>query len=662
MSLRDTYKDRQFAIMGAFVIGALVLCARAVQLQLLDSTYGNRAAAITIDKNVVYPSRGLIYDRNGELLVYNNPLYDLMVTYRQMNPQMDTFKFCRQLGIDTATFDENLDKDFSVRYSKSIPFPFMTMIPPETFAKFQESMSEFPGFFVQVRNVRGFPQHSAGHVLGYIDEVNDEYIMKHPGYDRGDYKGATGLEYRYEDILRGKRGIQYILKDNVGRLVGPYRNGALDSNAVAGKDLVTSIDIKLQALGEKLLQNKVGAVVAIEPSTGEILAMVSSPTFDPEKLTINKNRSNTMKELLADTLKPMFDRTLSAKYAPGSVFKPMMALIALQMGVWDKNNGMDCHGGYFYNQLHVKCHHHPRSENLAEGIENSCNNYFCTILRAVIDRYGTRNAHQGLDSLNARIAKFGLGEKMGVDLPGERRGFIPTSKFYDKAYTVNGKPRWYSTNLVSNGIGQGENELTIVQIANMASIIANRGYYYAPHVVKAFKDGTPLDEKYTIRHSAEIDPIHFDPVVDGMRRVIISGTGNNAQIPGVIVCGKTGTTQNKSGDDNSVFMGFAPRDNPKIAIAVYIEHGGMGNEYAAPITGLMIEQFLNGSVAPNRQFLIDKVRKAKLAYSEGRGFYVIAADGHSSSRNFRVQEDKSSAVQEPQPVTVPIPPEPDQQQ
>ncbi len=645
MSLRNTFQDRQYVIIGVFIATAVLLLGRAAQLQLIDTAYRNKAAAIAIDKSVVYPSRGLIYDRSGELLVYNNPLYDLMVTYRLMSPKMDTFKFCRQLGIDTATFSANLNKDFKMRYSQSIPFPFMTMISPQTFARFQESMSEFPGFFVQVRNVRGYPQHSAGHVLGYIDEVNDDYLRKHPAYEPGDYKGASGLEAKYEDFLRGKRGIQYTLKDNVGRLVGPYDNGALDSAAIAGRDMLTGLDLKLQALGEKLLQNKAGAVVAIEPSTGEILAMVSSPNFDPEKLTINKERSATMQALLTDSLKPLFDRTISAQYTPGSVFKPMLALIALQMNVWDKDRGMGCNGGYFYKNLRVKCHHHPPSANLEEGIENSCNNYFCTLYRAMVDKYGFYNPHEGLDSLSAYAAKFGLGAQLGIDLFGEKKGFIPSSKFYDKSITAKGLGKWYSTALVSNGIGQGENQLTLLQIANMCTVIANRGFYYQPHVVKGFKDGSGIDPKYTFKHYAGIDPAHFAPVVAGMRKVIDYGTGSNARIPGVVVCGKTGTTQTTNGNDNSVFMGFAPMENPKIAIAVYVENGGWGNDFAAPITGLMIEQFLKGSIAPDRQALVEKVRRARLAHGE-KGYYVVRSDG-SAPAAARAVEEAPPPIEDP---------------
>jgi penicillin-binding protein 2 len=625
MAIRDVYKGRQFIIIGAFVFAASVLLLRAVQMQLLDTSYQNKAAAITIEKNILYPSRGVIYDRNGKLLVYNNPLYDLMVTYKQVSKKMDTVKFCRLLGIDSVTFKLNLEKDWKAgRFSKAIPFPFMTMVPPETFARFQESMSEFPGFFVQVRNVRGYPQHNGAHLLGYLNEVNQFHTRDSVGiYENGDYIGAAGLESKYEPILRGKKGVQYILKDNVGRLVGPYKNGTLDSAAVAGKDLLTSIDMNLQALGEKLLEHKVGAIVALDPTTGEILALVSAPTYDPEKMVINKNRKDIIRAMYKDSLKPLFDRSVTAEYTPGSVYKPMMGLIALHFG-WDKNSGMGCAAGFHYGSLTIKCHNHAAAGNIQEAIEHSCNNYFCSIFKYVVDDgNGRTNAHRGLDKLDSMIYRFGCGKSLGVDFPAERKGLIPTSKYYDKNINDKGRGPWYSTTIISDGIGQGENQMTTLQIANMAAAIANRGYYYTPHIVRGYKDSTPIDPKYKIKHDVGIDRVHYDAVVDGMYRVIESGTGSNARVDGVQVCGKTGTSQNPHGDDSSVFLGFAPRENPKIVVAVYVENGGWGNDYAAPITGLMIEQFLKGSLPASRQPVIDRVRNARLAYSDGRGYYVL---------------------------------------
>ena len=634
MAVKDMNQQRRFVVIGFFALAALVLLFRAAQLQLIDQTYQTKAAAITIDRDVIFPSRGVIYDRNQNLMVYNNAQYDLMVTYKLLDPQMDTLKFCRLLGIDTATFRASIEKDFTSKnspFSKSVPFPFLTMITPEVYAKLQESLYEFSGFKVQLRNVRGYPQHNAGHVLGYLNEVNNKQIKDSLGiYESGDYLGITGLERYYESILRGKKGVRFILKDNLGRLVGPWKQGKLDTAAMQGKDLISSIDMKLQALGEYMMAGKSGAIIAIEPKTGEILAMITSPTFDPQNLTVGKQRSAFMNALTTDSLRPLFNRAVSAKYPPGSTFKPMLAAIALQMGIWDRNNGIVCNGGYYYNGRRLLAcdpdHHHPYPGDLATAIQYSCNAYFATIYRNIVDQYGFKNAGQGLDSLNVYMDRFGMGRRLEIDYPSEKSGNIPTSKYYDKVYKRDGF--WYSTAIISNGIGQGENQLTTVQMANMAAIISNRGWYIAPHLIKGYKDSTNqadykvLDSKFTIKHSTGIDAKHFEYIINGMRRVIETGTGSNARVPGVDICGKTGTSQNPHGEDNSVFIGLAPAEDPKIAVAVYVENGKWGNDFAAPMTGLMIELFLKGETPAGRKPIIEKMHKAKLAYSPGKGYYV----------------------------------------
>ena len=634
MAVKDMNQQRRFVVIGFFALAALVLLFRAAQLQLIDQTYQTKAAAITIDRDVIFPSRGVIYDRNQNLMVYNNAQYDLMVTYKLLDPKMDTLKFCRLLGIDTAIFRANIEKDFTSRYapfSKSVPFPFMTMITPEIYAKLQESLYEFSGFKVQLRNVRGYPQHNAGHVLGYLNEVNNKQIKDSLGiYESGDYLGITGLERYYESILRGKKGVRFILKDNLGRLVGPWKEGKLDTSAMQGKDLISSIDMKLQALGEYMMAGKSGAIIAIEPKTGEILAMVTSPTFDPQNLTVGKQRSAFMNALTTDSLRPLFNRAVSAKYPPGSTFKPMLAAIALQMGIWDRNNGVVCNGGYYYNGRRLLAcdpdHHHPYPGDLATAIQYSCNAYFATIYRNIVDQYGFKNAGQGLDSLNVYMDRFGMGRRLDIDYPSEKSGNIPTSKYYDKVYKRDGF--WYSTAIISYGIGQGENQLTTIQMANLAAIISNRGWYIAPHLIKGYKDSTNqadykvLDPKFTIKHSTGVDAKHFEYIITGMRRVIETGTGSNARVPGVDICGKTGTSQNPHGEDNSVFIGLAPAEDPKIAVAVYVENGKWGNDFAAPMTGLMIELFLKGEIPAGRKPIIEKMHKAKLAYLPGKGYYV----------------------------------------
>ena len=366
-------------------------------------------------------------------MVYNNALYDLMVTYKQVDKKMDTSKFCRLLDMDTSTFKLNLDKNWTTgKYNKKLPFPFLTMVTPEQYAKFQESLIEFPGFERIIRNVRGYPQHNAGHVLGYMSEVNEKILKDSVGiYEPGDYIGTTGLEKYYESILRGKKGVEFIMKDNLGRRVGAWKEGKLDSAAIQGKDLICTIDLKLQALGEKLMQHKIGSIVAIEPKTGEILAMVTSPTFDPTDMVVTKKRGDFIAAMYRDSLNPLFDRSVSAKYPPGSIYKTALAAIALQMGVWDKNNGLECHGGYYYDGKKLTgCHHRGSVGNLTEGIKHSCNAYFCTVYRSIVDRFGFRYARQGLDSLNDYLYRFGLGRKLEIDFPAERAGFVPTPKFY----------------------------------------------------------------------------------------------------------------------------------------------------------------------------------------------------------------------------------------
>jgi penicillin-binding protein 2 len=630
MSVKDINQQRQIVIIGVFIIAATILLGRAAQLQLLSSAYRLRADAISIEKNILYPSRGVVYDRNNNLMVYNNAMYDLMATYKMVDKKMDTAKFCRLLDIDTATFRLNLDKDWSTgKYHKSLPYPFLTMIMPEHYARFQESLIEFPGFERQIRNVRGYPQHNGGHVLGYLSEVNEKILKDSAGiYEPGDYIGTTGLEKYYESLLRGKKGVEFIMKDNLGRRVGAWKEGKLDSQAVQGKDLLCTVDLKLQALGEKLMEHKIGSIVAIEPKTGEILAMVTSPTFDPTNMVISKKRGDFIASMYRDSLNPLFDRSVSAKYPPGSIYKPVLAAIALQMGVWDKNNGVTCNGGYYYDGKRLTgCHHRGAVGNLSQGIEHSCNDYFCTVYRSIIDRFGFRSARIGLDSLNEYLYRFGLGHRLELDFPAEKAGFIPTPKFYDKLYRRD--KVWYSTNFVSNGIGQGENQLTTIQMANIAATVANRGWFITPHLIRGYKDTSDpkgyraIYERFVNKRSTGVDALNFDPIIRGMIRVIEGGgTGNNAHVPGIEIAGKTGTVENPHGDDSSVFIGFAPADDPKIAVAVYVENAKWGNDVAAPITGLMIEHFLRREVSKSRQYLIDKLNRSRLAYSSGRGYYV----------------------------------------
>ncbi len=612
--MNDGLKYRQRIIQLVFFISAIVLLGKAFHLQVWDDTGSKYAEASTYNTNVLYPSRGLIYDRNAELLVNNNPMFDLMFTYSQVDPKMDTTKFCDLLDIPKEVFLNSINKNWkSTRYSKRKPTTFLKKISTETFARFQESLFEFPGFFFQVRNVRSYPYPYGAHLLGYISEVNPTQIEKSEGkYKRGDYIGANGLEYQYEDSLRGIKGRELVLKDNVGRAVGAYKDGKENLPATSGRNLMSSIDIKLQAYAEQLMANKTGSVVAIEPKTGEILTMASMPTYDPNILSINRNRGNAFNQLQSDSLRPFFDRAVMAQYPPGSIFKTVMALAAMEMEETYPSRFISCPGYYDNNGTIQRCHEHSPTYNLEIAMQHSCNTYFFHLLRNCIDKYGYSNPSAGLDTLASYWEDFGLGNRLGIDYPNEAKGNIPTSKYYDYIYPKK-KGSWRSPTITSIGIGQGEIQLTTLQMANLAAIIANRGKYYPPRLAKGFYENgqlTPIPKPPL--KQVKVSEEHFDPIIRGMERVITSGTATIAYTPGIAICGKTGTSQNPRGADHSVFFAFAPKDDPQIAIAVYVEHGVWGARYAAPIASLMIEKYLNKEIAPGRKYLEKKMIKADL--------------------------------------------------
>jgi penicillin-binding protein 2 len=605
---------RQRHIQYVFFFCAIALILQAAYLQLIDDDFRKRADATTIENLRVYPPRGLIVDRRGRLIVNNEATYDLMVIYNQVKQKsMDIPKFCQLLNITAEQFKQNLSKDWkSGRYSRSVPFVFMKKLDQVTYARLQESLYEFPGFFVQVRNIRGYPYHAGAHVLGYINEVDPRDIEKGQGvYEQGDYIGSAGLESQYEPYLRGQKGVTNLLKDNLGRIVGKYKEGKYDSSAVAGSDLVSSIDIDLQLYGEQLMQKKTGSVVVIEPSTGEILCMISGPTYDPALLTMTQNRGQIFSALYTDPLKPFFDRTVMAKYPPGSIFKTLVSLVGLQEGSLYPESGVVCSGGYFYGGRLYKCHNHPHVSNVVDAIANSCNAYFFREFRNIVDRQGFNNPHPSLDMFHDYCKQFGLGRQLGIDYPNESAGNIPNSKYYDKIYPKN-LGGWHSPTIMSLGIGQGEIQMTTLQMANLAACIGNRGWWIPPHLAKGFMDGTPLPTMLLSKNQIKIDKRHFDSVVEGMEQCVVRGTARIAQVPGIQVCGKTGTSQNPHGEDHSVFFAFAPKDNPKIAIAVYVENAGWGASYAAPIAGLMIEKYLNDTIATARKAVEERMFKADL--------------------------------------------------
>lgn len=610
--MQDLYTDRQRILQGVFVLAAIALIGKCFQIQVWDKSYQQQHSyreAVTL-----YPSRGALMDRNGELLVYNLAMYDLKATYNQVRKAgIDTAAFCALLGISDSTFEANLNKDFSdSRYSQRKPFNFLTQISADKFAPIEERLYQFPGFERARKSVRGYPAQVGAHMLGYISEVNPKQIKDSEGlYHRGEYIGTSGLELSYESQLRGIRGVEHVLKDKWGKRKGKYKNGEMDESAVSGYDLVTSIDLDLQAYGEELMQGKVGAIVAIEPSTGQILAMVSAPTYNPAVLAVNRNRKEAFRALQRDSLIPLFNRALMAQYPPGSIFKPVLSAIGLQERILTPNRGMACGGGFVYGDLRVGCHGHGAINDVGNAIQYSCNKYYCQAFRELVNVYGYYYPEKGMDRLANHLHSWGLGDRLGIDIPNEASGHVPTAAYYNKKH---GKGGWKFSTAVSVGIGQGELLITPLQMANMAAVIANRGYYYTPHFAKEFiGDTTGILDHLKERHYTQVHPRHFEPVVDGMARVVTAGTGRRSLIPGIEMCGKTGTVENNKGEDHSTFIAFAPRENPQIAIAVYVENGGYGSTYAAPISSLIIEKYIKGDITdPQRQALERRMLRANL--------------------------------------------------
>lgn len=619
--MQDLYQDRQKVLQTAFVICAIMLVFKCFQIQIWDKSYQQQHSyreAVTL-----YPSRGALKDRTGELMVYNLAMYDLKATYNQVRKSnMDTMAFCELLGITDSTFYANLNKDFKDRrFSQRKPFNFLTQIPGDKFASIEERLYEFPGFESQLKSVRGYPAHVGAHMLGYISEVSPAKIKKSNGlYQRGEYIGTSGLELSYEEQLRGIRGVEHVLKDKWGKRKGRYKEGIMDEPAVSGYDLITSIDLELQAYGEQLMQNKIGAIVAIEPSTGEILAMVSTPSYDPAILAVNRNRKDAFRALQRDSLIPLFNRALMAQYPPGSIFKTTLSAIGLQERILTPGRGMACGGGFVYGSLRIGCHGHGGINNVGNAIQYSCNKYYCQTFRELVNVYGFYYPEKGMDRLAEHLHSWGLGARLGVDIPNEASGHVPTAAYYNKKH---GKGMWKFSTAVSVGIGQGELLITPLQMANMAAIIANRGYYYIPHFAKEFEgDTTGTLDRFKERHYTKVHPMHFEPVVDGMARVVTAGTGARSKIPDITMCGKTGTVENNKGKDHSTFIAFAPKDNPKIAIAVYVENGGFGSTYAAPISSLMIEKYMKRSIESKQRKSLEKrmleadlIKRSKPIYS-----------------------------------------------
>ena len=607
-------ENRRFIIGGIAVAIVLVYTIRLFTLQLLSDDYKKNANSNAFLKKTEYPSRGLIYDRNGNLMVYNQPSYDIMVIMNEEKGHLDTLEFCHTLGITKDFFIKRMaeikDRSKNPGYSRYTQQIFMTQLTEREFSVFREKMYRFPGFYVQKRSLRQYQYPYAAHVLGDVAEVSQGDIDDDDYYQPGDYAGKLGVERYYEKQLRGMKGMQILLRDARGRIQGHYQNGAYDTRPVAGKNLTLSLDVRLQALGERLLEGKIGSIVAIEPSTGEVLCMVSSPTYSP-KMMVGKQRSAQHRKLMADSWKPLLNRSIMGQYPPGSTFKTTQALTYLSEGIITPSTAFPCHHGFYHRGLHVGCHGHASPISLVNAISTSCNGYFCWGLYYMMsNRKKYPHVQDAMNTWRDYMVSMGFGYKLGIDLPGEKRGLIPNASFYDEAYNKS----WNGLTIISISIGQGEVNLTPLQIANLGATIANRGYYYVPHVVKKV-EGEPLDTLYTRRHYTKATRRAYDYVVAGMRSAVIKGTCKAANRADYLVCGKTGTAQNR-GHDHSIFMGFAPMDNPKIAVSVYVENGGFGANYGVPIGALMIEQYMNGKLSAQSERKAEEFQHKRIAYGD----------------------------------------------
>lgn len=590
---------RKYVIGLSAVLLIAIYLLRLYALQVMSDDFKESADSNAFLKNILYPARGSIFDRNGQLLVYNQPAYDVMVVMHEQEG-VDTLALCEALGIDRDWYirrmDEIRDRRRNPGYSRYTQQVFMSQLSTEEFSRFQEKLFRFPGFYIQKRSIRQYQYNHAAHILGDVGEVSPEDVKENPYYRGGDYIGKMGVERSYEEALRGVKGTEILLRDARGRIKGHYQDGKFDQAPQPGRNLTLSIDAELQALGEELMQGKKGSIVAIEPKTGEILCMVSSPAYDP-RLLVGRQRAAGYRTLGADPNKPLINRAIQGQYPPGSTFKTGQALTFLQEGIINTATRYPCSRGFHYRGLTVGCHGHPAPLNIVPAIATSCNGFFCW---GLVNMFGNRKKYSTVQEAMTRwkdyMVSMGFGYALGVDLPGEKRGMIPNADYYDKAY----KGSWSGLTVVSISIGQGEVNLTPLQIANLGATIANRGYFITPHVVKEIQD-QPLDTLYTRPRKTMVDRQHYETIVQGMRAAVTGGTCRVANNSMYEVCGKTGTAQNPHGQDHSVFMGFAPKDDPQIAICVYVENGTWGATYGVPIGALMMERYIRGELSPNSE-------------------------------------------------------------
>lgn len=588
---------RKFLFYFLIALIGLSFIGRLLYLQVINPSFASLSKRNAVKRVNIYPDRGFIFDRNGELLVSNQPTYDVMVIPQDVK-KFDTLEFANYLNVSTEYLNHQLDR--AKIYSPRLPSVVVAQVSKSDFGYLQEKMRNFPGFYIQKRGLREYQVDGAANVLGYISQVNQADIESSSYYEPGDLIGRSGVEHQYEKILRGKKGVKFYQKDRFSKEIGPYKDGEFDTIPLPGKDLTLSLDMELQAYGQKLMKGKRGGIVAIEPATGELLSLVTAPSYDPSIL-VGRQRSKNFTKMWNDTInKPLLDRSLLATYPPGSTFKTIMGAIALQEGVVDKDTKMSCHGGFSYGvRGRMSCAHHPSPLNVSTAVAYSCNTFFAKSYWWTIDKYPT--PQEGVDTWRKYLSNFGLGDFLGYDLPTGRPGFIPDSEYYNLAYEYP-KYRWSATYTLSNGIGQGEVLTTPIQLANATAAIANRGWFYTPHILKKV-DGSPIDhEEFTKKNYTGIDPENFEPIIEGMAQVYKVGTASLTKEKDLEMAGKTGTSENFTIikgkrvqlTDHSIFVSFAPVENPKIAVAVFVENGRWGSRYAAKIASLMMAKYIKG--------------------------------------------------------------------
>lgn len=610
--MSSTNSNRRYVYVSVFILIALVYLGKILSLQLNES-YELRAVNNALNKIPLSPARSIIYDRNGKLMVYNIAIYDLWVFPAEVN-NIDTANFCELLGISKESFVARMKMATknSKKRQKNGQFNrsavFMSNLSKNQYASLQENIFQFPGFVIEPKTDRLYAVKGGAHILGYLGEVSEKMLKEDPYYRPGDLVGITGIENTYESFIRGIKGQRTVWQDRTYVERGEVKDDEFNFPANAGPDVFSSIDFDLQEFGEMLLANKRGSIVAIEPATGEILALVNKPDYDPN-LLVGDTRAKAFRQLLLDPKKPLYNRAIKGMYPPGSTFKTVMALIGLQEGVLQANTRHACNGGYHMGSLTVGCHPHASPQDLVGSIAISCNAYYCQVFRDIIDNKAYPNVRQGFAQLKKHLNSFGLGEPLGIDLPGESGGNVPSLAQLDRRH---GK-KWRSSMIISLAIGQGEILLTPLQMANSAAIIANRGYYYVPHLVKGIGSKMELPEKYRVKHYTTVDTQYYRLVIDGMEKVTKpGGTAGYSSIKDIVICGKTGTAQNPHGKDHSLFIAFAPRENPKIAIAVIVENGGFGATWAAPISNLMIEHYLRKKEETQVPHLLERMLKGTI--------------------------------------------------